>query len=168
LRSDARSAGTGRITKAVDNVLNMKKILIIITILLLVVLFIYTVYNIATGEKMDWVEGQCQVSPNKEWAVYIQTTSTPVSEESYCKIFIFNTGKYPNLKKPGQFPTALQKNNPKASYLLPIQFYAREMKIEWASDNNYVMLKQASLIGNPPISYIIDLKTFNLYRRSQL
>jgi hypothetical protein len=140
----------------------MKKILTLIALSLFAGLFFCAAHNIMTTERIDWAEGQCQVSPSKEWTVFIQSTSTPALNKSYCKVFIFNTSQYPNLKESGQFPTITQKNNPKAAYLLPIQFYAREIKFEWAPDNSYVILKQGSLNGNPPLSYKIVFATFSL------
>ena len=144
----------------------MKKALITsafcILVGLLTVLVFYVTFDITSAEKIDWIEGHCQISPNKKWAVYIKSTSTSDSNKSYSKILVFDTAKYPNLKETGDIPTLSQKNNPTASYLLPIQFYARVTNFDWGPDSNYVVIKQGPLNTKPPLSYKVDFTTFSL------
>ncbi len=142
----------------------MKKVLIIIALLLSAGVLFYFIHNVITSEKIQWAEGHIEVSPSQRWVVYIKSTSTSIPDKSYCKIFIFDTIQYPNLKTPGQFPTAAQKNNPRASYLLPVQLHARLTDIEWSPDSTYVLVRQAPRVGNPSLAYRVDLDTFGLHK----
>jgi hypothetical protein len=133
---------------------------------LLVVLLLYVVLDIVNDERIGWwAEGRFQLSPDKKWGVSIVSTSTSDPGESYCRISVFDTAKYPDLKKPHQLPSTMQEHNPTASYLLPVQYYARGTDFEWAPDSSYVVLKQGPVNDTPALSYKIHFGTFSLTKQ---
>jgi hypothetical protein len=144
----------------------MKNILLIILPVCLGILFVHEAFVFVNRERTDWVEGNFVVSPAKNRAVYFQTASNEDSAKSFCRISVFDARQYPDIVNRSH-PTRYQMNNPTASYLLPLQLYARVATLEFDSGSSRVMIKQGPVNRQPPIAYEIDLDGHGLRSLNQ-
>lgn len=129
----------------------------------LVVLVLHESKMYLDRPRFKWVEGFHTLSPDKKWAVHMRTTSTREPASSYIEIFVFDTNVYPELKQDSS-PNRYQYQNPKASFLVPVQFSGRIMKGEWELNKNVLKLNQAEIHGLQSINYELDLESFSLYK----
>jgi len=140
----------------------MKKIIISLT-LCLVFLATYSIIDYKNREHFQEEESHISKSSNGDLVIYLE--SAKVGNDSYCKIFIFDTKVNPNLKEEGTFPSEFQKNNPKALFYIPVKFYARMTNFKWNEKNNTVSIKQAAVNDIEALNYEIDLKDFSLAKK---
>ena len=141
----------------------MKKIIISLT-LCFVFLAIYSIIDYKNREHFqEEEESHISKSSNGDSVIYLE--SAKVSNDSYCKIFIFDTNVNPNLKEEGTFPSEFQKNNPKALFYIPVKFYARMTNFKWNEKNNTVSIKQTAVNEVEALNYEIDLKDFSFTKK---
>ena len=144
----------------------MKNTPTIILLVCLGILLMHEAFVFMNRERIDWVEGNFVVSPVKNRAVYFQTASNEDSAKSFCRISVFDAHQFPDIVNRSR-PTRYQMNNPTASYLLPLQLYARVATIEFDSGGGRVMIKQGPVNRQPPIAYEIDLDGHGLHSLNQ-
>jgi hypothetical protein len=142
----------------------MKKIIFIALIIALAIVATLEIVNYFNRDKFEMQEGQISQSPEGNYAVYVISDNT--DDFTYCKIFLFDTSVYPDLKVEGKFPSKMQMNNPRASYYMPVVYYARSVSFEWNESDNYVDINQGSINGNDALTYEIDLQNFSLKKKS--
>ena len=140
------------------------KILAIFLLTVLVIVGIYESIHYSNRQKIDFCELQISLSPDKQWAVFLRTTSTSQPEDSFAQILVFKTDVYPNLKQEGAFPSTAQCNNPHASFLIPVMLYARMADIRWRTEGRVVEIHQGEVNGIEPISYRLDPESFSFTR----
>ena len=128
---------------------------------LCILVLCYATYAWFTASDITWDEGHIQASPNKKWSVFLQSGHRS-KNEPFIQVSLFDTVKYPSLKKPGIFPNRFQENNPTARYLLPIPMFARATDFQWAKNHSHVILRQPELNLMKPIEYKLDFSTFSL------
>lgn len=134
-------------------------------LLILISLLIGSIINYRSLEKYKEQESHISQSLDGRLAIYLE--SGRMHDADYCKVFIFDTAVYPNLKEAGVFPSKLQKNNPKALFFIPIKFYARITDFEWNDKNNKVSIKQAAVNHEKALNYEIDLNSFSFYKKDE-
>jgi len=112
----------------------------------------------------NWAEGRMTRSPDNRWLVLKRTTSTPVPEDSFINLLVFDTDLYPNLKEEKATPSRTQRKNPRASYVIPAQMYARVTTFRWDADRPVVDISQGRVNMLEPLAYRLDLDSFSLMR----
>ena len=142
----------------------MKKIVLLLTVFL-VCLATYSIINYTNRAKFQ--EDESHVSQSLDGSLVIYMESANVDDHAYCKIFLFDTKVYPNLKEEGTFPSKLQKNNPKASFYIPLKFYARITNFKWNEKNNTVSIHQPAVNDVKALNYEIDLNNFSFYKKGE-
>jgi len=143
----------------------MNKKVVLIVILLLVFLAVGAVVNCRNLEGFKEQESYISQSSDGRLAIYME--SGRMHDVDYCKVFLFDTTVYPNLKEAGVFPSKFQKKNPKALFFIPIKFYARIVDFEWNDENNKVRIKQAAVNEVEALNYEIDLNSFSFYNKAK-
>lgn len=141
----------------------MKTKLLVISTLSLVTLVLYEIRTYSRRQKIEWAEGNLNISLIGKRAVYLRTTSDSDPAKLFSQIFVFDTNTYPDLVKRG-YPNEYEMNNPRASFLIPVKLYARASQIEIDSQGSRVTIKQGALNQDPPIQYELDLDRFSLVR----
>jgi hypothetical protein len=140
----------------------MKKIVILLAVLF-GFLATYSIVNYVNREQFQEDESHISKSPDGDLVIYME--SAKMHDNAYCKIFLFDTKVYPNLKEEGTFPSKLQKNNPKALFYIPVKFYARITNFKWDKKNNKVSINQAAVNDESALNYEIDLKSFSFTKK---
>jgi hypothetical protein len=143
----------------------MKKIIFIALLIVIATVATLQIINYFNRDRFEMQEGQISHSPEGNYVVYIISNNTP--DFAYCKIFLFETSVYPDLKVEGVFPSKMQMNNPRALYRIPAEYYARCVSFEWNESDNYVDITQGPINGNDALTYEIDLKNFSLNKMSK-
>jgi len=142
----------------------MKKIVISLTIFL-VALITYSIIHYTNRE--NFTVDESHVSKSLDGSLVLYMESANVDDNAYCKIFLFDTKVYPNLKEEGTFPSKLQKNNPKALFYIPLKFYARITTFKWHEKNNTVSINQPAVNDVKALNYEIDLNNFSFYETKE-
>jgi hypothetical protein len=140
----------------------MRNTLIIILSLCLGTLLLFGTFHFINREQIAWVEGAFSVSPTKKWAIYLRTTSTSDPVKSFSQIFLFDADVYPDIVTRN-FPTRYQLNNPTASFLVPIQLYARVATVKFSDEGNQVTIKQGAINHLLPVAYVLDLGDYTFH-----
>lgn len=142
----------------------MKKTVILLSVFL-IFLATYSIFNYTN--RAEFQEDESHISQSSDGRLAIYMESGRMHDAAYCKIFLFDTKVYSNLKEEGTFPSKLQKNNPKALFFIPIKFYARITDFEWNDKNNKVSIKQAAVNDEKALNYEIDLNSFSFYKKEE-
>ncbi|QXP59977.1 hypothetical protein [Olleya sp. HaHaR_3_96] len=142
----------------------MKKIVISLTIFL-VALITYSIIHYTNRENFTVYESHISQSLDGRLVLFME--SGKMDDDAYCKIFLFETKVYPNLKEQGTFPSKLQKNNPKALFYIPLKFYARITTFKWHERSNTVSINQAAVNDEKALNYEINLSNFNFYEKKE-
>ena len=142
----------------------MKKAVVLL-IVFLVFLATYSIVNYTNRAGFQEDESHISQSLDGRFVIYMESGTR--HDDSYCKIFIFDTKVYPNLKEEGGFPSKLQKNNPKASFYIPLKFYARITSFKWNEKNNTVSINQPAVNDEKALNYEIDLNNFSFYEKGE-
>lgn len=139
----------------------MKNAIIIILAICLGILVVHETFVSTNRERIKWVESSFSISPSKKWAVCFRTTSNSDPAKSFSQILLFDAPSFPDIVSRN-YPTRRQLNNPTASFLVPLQLYARVAAVEFTSDGKRVMIKQGPVNHQVPITYELDLDNFSL------
>ena len=89
----------------------MKTKLLVISTLSLVTLVLYEIRTYSQQQKIEWAEGNLNISLSGKRAVYLRTTSDSDPAKLFSQIFVFDTNIYPDLVKRG-YPNEYEMNNP--------------------------------------------------------
>ncbi|GEM_PF-6002570 len=142
----------------------MQKKLFIPLVLFLVFLTTYNIVRYANRERFDQLGSHVSHSPDGNFVIYME--SPEAFEDTYCKIYLFDTEIYPSLSVDGYtFPTKYQRNNPRALYCIPVEFRARSTNFKWNQKNNKVSFSQDFTQNKDFLRYEIDLENFGLSKK---
>lgn len=140
----------------------MNKKLIIPTVILMF-LALYNILNYTNRELFKTDESHLSYSSDGSLVLYMETAE--VYDDAYCKIYVFDTSMYPNLKEEGTIPSTFQKNNPKTLFYIPVKFHARITNFDWNDKSNIINITQESVNDEMPLNYDIDLNSFSFYQK---
>ncbi len=140
----------------------MMKTRIIIASAGIAALLVMACVTMNNRQARNWAEGHMTRSPDNRWLVLMRSTSAPSPEESFINLLVFDTDLYPDLKADKAAPSKVHRQNPHASYVIPVQMYARMTTFRWNDERHVVEITQGQVNALEPLTYRLDLETFSL------